>query len=422
MQRITSRIRPMSPIGPLTLALLLCCASLTNAQYTAYHGNLHSHTSYSDGVGTPPQAYHFARRTAQIDFLAITDHSGYLEDNPSHWATTRATADDSTQNGAFVAIAGYEWTSNVFNHCNVFNTTTLIPESTESNFSLFCQYLLDLHPAFASFNHPGYDGDWNALAYMGTAVDSAFPMIEMRSSFDPDSYLTMAVDSGWHVSPTTNQDNHEADWGLRYTNRTGIWATALTRADLFAGILARRTFATYDSNATIWIDLNGQDMGSRMARAMNMSLHLRLSDADGETWYRVEVFAEDGRIFYKTNRPAGFDTTFTFTPWTTRWVYAKATQSDYEETWSGPIWLTGMPLSTVAEVPPERMVSLFPNPTTGLLRLTRDVPLRLYSLEGVEVTSRVRRVSAGVHDLSALPDGVYRAVVEGGSVTLVLYR
>lgn len=36
-----------------------------------YFGNLHSHTSYSDGSGTPAQTYKYARDTADIDFLAL---------------------------------------------------------------------------------------------------------------------------------------------------------------------------------------------------------------------------------------------------------------------------------------------------------------------------------------------------------------
>jgi predicted metal-dependent phosphoesterase TrpH len=40
-----------------------------------YFGNLHSHTSYSDGSGTPSEAYKYARDTAKLDFLAITEHN-----------------------------------------------------------------------------------------------------------------------------------------------------------------------------------------------------------------------------------------------------------------------------------------------------------------------------------------------------------
>src|SRR5215510_163157 len=42
---------------------------------TVFFGNLHSHTSYSDGSGTPDEAYQHAREVAHLDFLAITDHN-----------------------------------------------------------------------------------------------------------------------------------------------------------------------------------------------------------------------------------------------------------------------------------------------------------------------------------------------------------
>src|SRR6266568_3388385 len=47
----------------------LCAADLV------FFGNLHSHTSYSDGSGTPSQAFTMARDTGKLDFLAITEHN-----------------------------------------------------------------------------------------------------------------------------------------------------------------------------------------------------------------------------------------------------------------------------------------------------------------------------------------------------------
>ena len=51
---------------------------LADSVYNLYVGNLHSHTSYSDGSGTPAQAFEYARDVASIDFLAITDHHHVL--------------------------------------------------------------------------------------------------------------------------------------------------------------------------------------------------------------------------------------------------------------------------------------------------------------------------------------------------------
>lgn len=40
-----------------------------------YFGILHSHTSYSDGSGTPSDAFNYARNTGKLDFMAITEHN-----------------------------------------------------------------------------------------------------------------------------------------------------------------------------------------------------------------------------------------------------------------------------------------------------------------------------------------------------------
>ena len=50
-------------------------AAAQAAESNVYFGNLHSHTSYSDGSGTPEQAYRHARDVARLDFLAITEHN-----------------------------------------------------------------------------------------------------------------------------------------------------------------------------------------------------------------------------------------------------------------------------------------------------------------------------------------------------------
>jgi len=51
--------------------------------YNFYYGQLHAHTNYSDGSGTPDQALAYAKAAAQIDFLALTDHSNYFDSTTS---------------------------------------------------------------------------------------------------------------------------------------------------------------------------------------------------------------------------------------------------------------------------------------------------------------------------------------------------
>jgi hypothetical protein len=44
-------------------------ASPSIGGYNVYFGQFHSHTSVSDGKGTPSEAYQYARDTAGLDFF-----------------------------------------------------------------------------------------------------------------------------------------------------------------------------------------------------------------------------------------------------------------------------------------------------------------------------------------------------------------
>src|SRR5688500_7123709 len=54
--------------------LLLIAGTARSQELKVFFGNLHSHTSLSDGSGTPEQAYEHARKVG-LDFLAITEHN-----------------------------------------------------------------------------------------------------------------------------------------------------------------------------------------------------------------------------------------------------------------------------------------------------------------------------------------------------------
>jgi len=71
-----------------------------------YRGNFHSHTKYSDGTGTPAEAFAWARDIAKSDFYAMTDHAEFL--TPISWHDTGVQADAFNKDGDFAAIRGFE--------------------------------------------------------------------------------------------------------------------------------------------------------------------------------------------------------------------------------------------------------------------------------------------------------------------------
>ncbi|MDH4348322.1 MAG: hypothetical protein OEW17_05915, partial [Gemmatimonadota bacterium] len=83
--------------------------------YQVYWGDLHGHTAHSDGKGTLDHYFTYARDTARLDFVVVTDHD-HGSAAPwrlprDTWRLTNEKADQYTVNGGFVGIAGYEWTS-----------------------------------------------------------------------------------------------------------------------------------------------------------------------------------------------------------------------------------------------------------------------------------------------------------------------
>jgi hypothetical protein len=344
---------------------------LSQGTYQAYFGNLHSHTSNSDGTGEPADAYTYARYTAGLDFLAVTDHLEQIGNIPiidPEWSGCQDDADDATVNGTFVGIAGWEWGSPVHGHVNVFNTNDLITDAVNlwytTDLPAFYNWVLTHAPAFAQFNHPGdeiYFTNWNNFAYVSNALDNVFPLIEFQTVQEATDYYELALAQGWHLSPVWNQDNHSADWGTKNDCRAGIWATSLTRQALFNAINAGRTFATMDKNAKIWIDLSGTPMGGQLPIQILMPLHLYLSDANNESWLSIQLVTKNGVLMDLGVHTGNLDTTFNINLTTDQWVFVRAIQADGNYLWSAPVYVTGT-ITDVSSLTQDIPFQLFPNP------------------------------------------------------------
>src|SRR5688572_30052779 len=59
-----------SPSGPAAAP-----AMSVSGRPRIFYGSLHSHTKYSDGSGTPADAFARARDLGKMDFIAVTEHN-----------------------------------------------------------------------------------------------------------------------------------------------------------------------------------------------------------------------------------------------------------------------------------------------------------------------------------------------------------
>lgn len=230
-------------------------------EFYPYWGVLHCHTSYSDGEQTPAYAFAYARDVAQLDMLVVTDHLEQLYlpfPVADKWGKCHEQADEAYAPGEFLADCGFEYGSGFIlpwfwstGHNNVFFSDYLFP-MIQLDFHDFYQTLVDCSTCIGQFNHPGDEEhqNWNNFEYFAD-VDKKMNLFEFNGGGPVWDMFFQALDMGWHVSPMYNQDNHDADWGTKNDRRSGFYLADLTREDLYNAMKDRRSFMSYDKNASV---------------------------------------------------------------------------------------------------------------------------------------------------------------------------
>ncbi len=368
----------------------------TEPEMFAYHGDIHNHTSYSDGSGVPNDAFTQAR-AAGLDFLAVTDHSYSVSD--PEWADTLAQANAHTANGAFVAIRGFEYTQGAEGHINVYNTVRHAVRSDTTATCTMCDYTPNLeagvtvqgfYPWLAvtgtqavddagtvmQFNHPGWMNfnDWTyhpeveAIAQLeevgnGTGTSYVF-------SFDE---WVRSLDYGWKVGATNNSDTHRPNWGEATEHRTGIVAPELTKRALFDAMRARRTFASEDANYEIFFKANGYWMGSELPNTGEIAFEISFNDPDGERTILLELYANQGTAltYFQPNLADGaWNVTLDDIEPGVHYFFVKATQADGDRIVTSPVWTMGDADISITDLTIQPTIPTIYNPSLLTARVT----------------------------------------------------
>ncbi|MBC7925736.1 MAG: hypothetical protein H7039_08770, partial [Bryobacteraceae bacterium] len=174
---------PIRVAGIFALACALYAFGQASVpEYNIYYGDNHAHTSYSDGMGrrnpdgtappgrrpTPADAFAQARASGLADYFVASEHSGYARGayfnlNPALWESARKMADEGSKDGAFIAIAGLEYSPQgkfLEGHMNVFNTGSELypdPHPREEFYDL----IANKDGVVAQWNHPALQYDLN---------------------------------------------------------------------------------------------------------------------------------------------------------------------------------------------------------------------------------------------------------------------
>lgn len=334
-----------------------------------YFGQLHSHTNYSDGQGTPDEAYTWARDNGKADFFAVTDHSNSFDNDiqctmtdgsPStEWTSLKQIADKYNENGRYVAIAGYEmtWSGSTggWGHINTFNTEGFLSRNSKINSSsvdlkMYYEELKKLPDSISQLNHPGKTfGDFSDFGYYSPEIDSVVHLIEVGNGegavrspgyFPSYESYTRALDKGWHVAPSNNQDNHMKGWVTANEARTVVLANELTRDKIYEAIRKLRVYSTEDRNLKINYKVNGNVMGSILPNPSTLDFIVNVDDPDAaEKIAKVEIITDGGKVAsYKTFNTNKADWNLQLSP-QYKYYYVKVTEADGDIAVTAPVWV-----------------------------------------------------------------------------------
>ena len=356
------------------------------ATYRRYFGQLHGHTQYSDGAGSLDTALSYIANlpeSANVDFVAFTDHSNYFDKsgaaNPeaalydtslvkdsdaSHsWSTYKKTiADFNAENtGKIVAIGGFEMTwSGGPGHINTFNTPGVVSRNNDTlnnktkDAGLQAYYALlsqsEGVDSISQFNHPGTTfGNFKDFNYWDPVIDSRMYMVEVGNGegqigaggyYPSYEQYILALNKGWHVAPTNNQDNHKGRWGNANDARDVILTDDFSEQGIYEAIRARRMYATEDKNLEIDYTVNNQMMGSIISEVPEkLEVKVSVHDPDKtDTISKVELVANSGKVIYTwdTNLSgelsAVLDATYSY-------YFVRVTEADGDLAVTAPVWV-----------------------------------------------------------------------------------
>jgi Bacterial Ig-like domain/Secretion system C-terminal sorting domain len=353
-------------------------SNVTTGPLNFYFGNLHAHSSYSDGnkdntLLVPADDYAFAKNSLCFDFLGLSEHNHVAAGmHLADWQPGRTQASTATTS-TFVGMYGMEWgVISGGGHVVVYGVDSLIgwdpgeyqilvPKSVyKGSGGLFDIINRHGNNALATLAHPN-STDYNDLlngaydiaaddAVVGSAVESGPAFSTNITYSDPGtsmsylSYYKNMLSKGYHLGPTMDHDNHNLTFGRTTRSRLVVMAPSLTENSLLDGMRKMRFYASQDCSAKITFKINGDDMGSIVTKIGVPTISLGSITTNPVTSVNVMygVPGSGTAATVLTNSTSG---SFSFTDngltnLSQRYYYLDITESDGSRIVTAPIWYT----------------------------------------------------------------------------------
>jgi hypothetical protein len=348
--------------------------------YRFYRGNLHAHSSYSDGnkdastsgASTPADDYALGHLAQQFDFMGISEHNhSQAGMSLPNYAKGLAQADGANQEGTFVTLYGMEYgTISGGGHVVIYGYPKLIGwedgnydvYSPKGDYTKLFSIVAQQPGAIAYLAHP-QQTDYNNLfnsplnsttaeVLVGSAMRSG-PAFSTNTTYSNPSTGTYearfkdALRLGYHVGPTIDHDSHYSVFGRSTAGRLVLLAPTLTRPALLDALQQRRFYAADDFNEEVTFQVGTQPMGSVLTQAGAPTLTLTITDPDAnDAVTSITLYSGipgSGTAAAQLTSSSG-SATLTYTDeipdQSSYYYYAVITQADGDKVWTAPIWYT----------------------------------------------------------------------------------
>jgi len=333
-----------------------------------YWGDIHAHTKYSDGMGTPKEAISFARDIARLDFAALTDHDDigpYLSDG--EWKDTKKVIARFNVPNKFVTFLGYEYRSALAD-MNVYypdnegilmcgkkkewnDPLKLIPVVAQkrgmiiphmhfgADWSGYIPTIYRVMEIYSQHGNAEYIGCPRQIPYLNN-------QLQKKNEGNINTTFQEILSLGMKMGVTAGSDSHAGRPGLSNWMRvtrayngglTAVFAKEKTRESIWKALYERRCYATTGPRIYLEFSINDYPMGSELiANKRKLDIY-----CIGTYFvFQVEVI-KNNRTIHRTesNSP---ECSFSINDIAEReedFYYIRIIQQDKEMAWSSPIWV-----------------------------------------------------------------------------------
>lgn len=360
------------------------------AGYRLLLGDLHSHSGESHlidhlpeglgadepcGIGSRPSMFSYARDLAGLDFFCLSEHDWQMDE--ADWAALLRLNDEYLSD-RFVTIHGFEWTSQVHGHRNVYFgeqpgslfysldprvplgafhadaptprdlwahlRTEAVPAITVPHHMSAAQFPLDL----TDYSDEDFDRVAEIYSAWGDSLEHGQPVTSGSSRIERLEFVR-AIRNGHRVGFIGSSDSHDGHPGNAQgtpgrphlfhhlgSGRAGVFATEHTRDGIFRGLQDRRSFAATGDGVALWTTLDELPMGTTRPRGGPGRFELAV-DSDAPlstvTVYRDGVVSERIDVAGDRHVDAGWRESAE-----TKSLFVKVVRADGETAWSSPHW------------------------------------------------------------------------------------